>query len=338
MRNSARTAPSIACRTYAPVGSHRDLLAYLVRRLLENGANSSFVALAADDAVPVATLLRRPADIIGSADKARHPEHSAAARSLSAAAARIRAGIEFGERAALRRSLSAERSPRRRLPAAAIASPIATPAAGANAAIDRRARARVSRAGAARRPATRAPHSGAGRRPAGAARGAFHRAAAARGRQDARRRALGSARGRRFLPLLCRAGPQAVRRRRGHAGPDRREQCAAPARPRRVRRDLAVEFSAGDLSRPGRGGADGRQCGGRKARRADAADRGGGGAAAARGRRAGFGAASGAGRRPDRRGAGRASRYRRRRVHRLDRGGAHHQPDACGQGRRRSCR
>ena len=45
--------PELACRTYAPVGSHRDLLAYLVRRLLENGANSSFVALAADDAVPV---------------------------------------------------------------------------------------------------------------------------------------------------------------------------------------------------------------------------------------------------------------------------------------------
>ena len=38
--------PKMACRTYAPVGSHRDLLAYLVRRLLENGANSSFVAMA----------------------------------------------------------------------------------------------------------------------------------------------------------------------------------------------------------------------------------------------------------------------------------------------------
>ena len=41
-------APGAACRVYAPVGSHRDLLAYLVRRLLENGANSSFVAVAAD--------------------------------------------------------------------------------------------------------------------------------------------------------------------------------------------------------------------------------------------------------------------------------------------------
>ena len=57
--------PDIAHRTYAPVGSHRDLLAYLVRRLLENGANSSFVALAADEAVPVSQLLRRPADIVG---------------------------------------------------------------------------------------------------------------------------------------------------------------------------------------------------------------------------------------------------------------------------------
>src|SRR6202167_1143389 len=65
--------PKLACRTYAPVGSHRDLLAYLVRRLLEHGANSSLVALAADDAVPVATLLRRPVDLIGAASNARHP-------------------------------------------------------------------------------------------------------------------------------------------------------------------------------------------------------------------------------------------------------------------------
>jgi RHH-type transcriptional regulator, proline utilization regulon repressor / proline dehydrogenase / delta 1-pyrroline-5-carboxylate dehydrogenase len=47
-------------RVYAPVGSHRDLLAYLVRRLLENGANSSFVHQLADDDVPVETLLASP--------------------------------------------------------------------------------------------------------------------------------------------------------------------------------------------------------------------------------------------------------------------------------------
>ncbi len=65
--------PGIACRTYAPVGGHRDLLAYLVRRLLENGSNSSFVSVAADPDVPVETLLRRPADLIGTPSAARHP-------------------------------------------------------------------------------------------------------------------------------------------------------------------------------------------------------------------------------------------------------------------------
>ena len=47
-------------RIYAPVGEHRDLLAYLVRRLLENGANSSFVHQLSDDAVPIETLLASP--------------------------------------------------------------------------------------------------------------------------------------------------------------------------------------------------------------------------------------------------------------------------------------
>lgn len=55
-----------ACRTYAPVGGHQDLLAYLVRRLLENGANSSFVSQAGDPDVPVANLLVRPKKWIGS--------------------------------------------------------------------------------------------------------------------------------------------------------------------------------------------------------------------------------------------------------------------------------
>lgn len=61
-----------ACRTYAPVGGHQDLLAYLVRRLLENGANSSFVSVSGDPDVPVAQLLVPPADIIGQAGAARH--------------------------------------------------------------------------------------------------------------------------------------------------------------------------------------------------------------------------------------------------------------------------
>jgi len=52
--------PTVACRVYAPVGEHRDLLAYLVRRLLENGANSSFVHQLADAAVDVERLLASP--------------------------------------------------------------------------------------------------------------------------------------------------------------------------------------------------------------------------------------------------------------------------------------
>ena len=49
-----------ACRIYAPVGIHRDLLAYLVRRLLENGANSSFVNQLLDETVPPDDLVRDP--------------------------------------------------------------------------------------------------------------------------------------------------------------------------------------------------------------------------------------------------------------------------------------
>jgi len=52
--------PLIACRVYAPVGRHRDLLAYLVRRLLENGANSSFVHQLADESVGMDQLLVSP--------------------------------------------------------------------------------------------------------------------------------------------------------------------------------------------------------------------------------------------------------------------------------------
>lgn len=102
----AADRPTPACRTYAPVGSHRDLLAYLVRRLLENGANSSFVAVAADKAVPVETLLRRPADIVGDSAHARH-KHIPQPRDLYRPQRFNSRGIEFGERAALQSLTSA---------------------------------------------------------------------------------------------------------------------------------------------------------------------------------------------------------------------------------------
>ncbi|MCA0256401.1 MAG: trifunctional transcriptional regulator/proline dehydrogenase/L-glutamate gamma-semialdehyde dehydrogenase [Proteobacteria bacterium] len=52
------------CRVYAPVGTHETLLAYLVRRLLENGANSSFVHRIADESVTVDDLIADPVDVV----------------------------------------------------------------------------------------------------------------------------------------------------------------------------------------------------------------------------------------------------------------------------------
>jgi RHH-type proline utilization regulon transcriptional repressor/proline dehydrogenase/delta 1-pyrroline-5-carboxylate dehydrogenase len=54
----------VPCRIYAPVGEHADLLAYLVRRLLENGANTSFVSNIVDENVPVESLLEDPVEIV----------------------------------------------------------------------------------------------------------------------------------------------------------------------------------------------------------------------------------------------------------------------------------
>ncbi|MGE5505344.1 MAG: bifunctional proline dehydrogenase/L-glutamate gamma-semialdehyde dehydrogenase PutA [Actinomycetota bacterium] len=56
----AQLVPDHPCRTYAPVGSHEELLPYLVRRLLENGANTSFVNRLADAAVPPARIVADP--------------------------------------------------------------------------------------------------------------------------------------------------------------------------------------------------------------------------------------------------------------------------------------
>ena len=61
------------CRIYAPVGGHRDLLAYLVRRLLENGANSSFVHQLADETMTDADLLADPVAKIAGVGGSRHP-------------------------------------------------------------------------------------------------------------------------------------------------------------------------------------------------------------------------------------------------------------------------
>jgi RHH-type proline utilization regulon transcriptional repressor/proline dehydrogenase/delta 1-pyrroline-5-carboxylate dehydrogenase len=61
------------CRVYAPVGSHEDLLAYLVRRLLENGANTSFVNRLADDEAPIAEIIADPVAALERLEPKPHP-------------------------------------------------------------------------------------------------------------------------------------------------------------------------------------------------------------------------------------------------------------------------
>ncbi|SHM39749.1 bifunctional proline dehydrogenase/L-glutamate gamma-semialdehyde dehydrogenase PutA [Rhodanobacter sp. OK091] len=64
---------NVPCRVYAPVGTHEDLLPYLVRRLLENGANTSFVNRVVDESVPVRTLVADPCETVRSFASIPHP-------------------------------------------------------------------------------------------------------------------------------------------------------------------------------------------------------------------------------------------------------------------------
>jgi RHH-type transcriptional regulator, proline utilization regulon repressor / proline dehydrogenase / delta 1-pyrroline-5-carboxylate dehydrogenase len=63
----------VPCRVYAPVGSHEDLLPYLVRRLLENGANTSFVNRISDESLAIVDLVADPVDIVKAYDSIPHP-------------------------------------------------------------------------------------------------------------------------------------------------------------------------------------------------------------------------------------------------------------------------
>lgn len=63
----------LPCRVYAPVGRHEDLLPYLVRRLLENGANSSFVNRIQDERAPIDEIVADPLEFVRALDKIPHP-------------------------------------------------------------------------------------------------------------------------------------------------------------------------------------------------------------------------------------------------------------------------
>jgi RHH-type proline utilization regulon transcriptional repressor/proline dehydrogenase/delta 1-pyrroline-5-carboxylate dehydrogenase len=62
------------CRVYAPVGRHKELLPYLVRRLLENGANTSFVNHIMDEKIPVAQITRDPVAAVEALERIPHPK------------------------------------------------------------------------------------------------------------------------------------------------------------------------------------------------------------------------------------------------------------------------
>jgi len=64
---------AVPCRVYAPVGTHEDLLPYLVRRLLENGANTSFVNRVVDESVPVRELVADPCETVRAFASIPHP-------------------------------------------------------------------------------------------------------------------------------------------------------------------------------------------------------------------------------------------------------------------------
>ena len=68
-----RELGGVATRIYAPVGSHEDLLAYLVRRLLENGANTSFVNRLADDEAPIEEIVADPVKQLAATHPRRNP-------------------------------------------------------------------------------------------------------------------------------------------------------------------------------------------------------------------------------------------------------------------------
>ncbi len=89
-----------ACRVYAPVGAHEDLLPYLVRRLLENGANTSFVNRIVDASLPAEEVVADPIAEVASLERVAHPRIPAPDQ-LFGAERRNSAGFNFADGAAV---------------------------------------------------------------------------------------------------------------------------------------------------------------------------------------------------------------------------------------------
>jgi RHH-type proline utilization regulon transcriptional repressor/proline dehydrogenase/delta 1-pyrroline-5-carboxylate dehydrogenase len=100
----------IPCRVYAPVGNHEDLLPYLVRRLLENGSNTSFVNRIVDESAPISEIVADPVHIVESFDSIAHP-HIPLPRDIFGDQRVNSAGVNFADPARLA-SLGMEMSQR----------------------------------------------------------------------------------------------------------------------------------------------------------------------------------------------------------------------------------
>ncbi|MDJ0906940.1 MAG: bifunctional proline dehydrogenase/L-glutamate gamma-semialdehyde dehydrogenase PutA [Woeseiaceae bacterium] len=97
------------CRVYAPVGSHEDLLPYLVRRLLENGANTSFVNRIVDESIDVHDIVADPIEVSLEKDCTPHPAIVPPAE-LFGADRRNSAGINLPDRSVTAPLLTAMQS------------------------------------------------------------------------------------------------------------------------------------------------------------------------------------------------------------------------------------
>ncbi len=298
-------------RVYAPVGEHKDLLAYLVRRLLENGANTSFVNRFMDEQVPVAEIVRDPISELERLESFAHPRLPVPAALYSDR--RNSRGIDLGRSArACRRCEPRYRPSARATLTLPSAGPIINGQLLSGKTACRHQSGRPARSGRqhARRDTARKSSWRSMPAPRLSRRG-ISAAARARGSclekaadlLEADRAAISPAVGARSGQDACRTpSPRCARRwisaattRCGRAS-NLRPPSASRAPPARSN-ELSlqgrgvfacispVEFSAGDFCRPGDRGAGGGQRRGREAGRTHAADCRALHQAAARGRR-----------------------------------------------------
>ena len=321
--------PSI--RVYAPVGAHEDLLPYLVRRLLENGANSSFVNRFLDAEISLNEVVRDPLADVTHFDRIRHPR-IALPRDLYGDARTNSEGIDLdhpGQARALTDEMDAFRAVRwGDAGGEAVVNPanredvVGTATTASRAEIDKA----LGRAIEAQPRWNASPATERAEALLNTARAyEAHRAelAALLVREGGKTLADALAEIREAVDF-CRYYAGQCRLLFGQdialPGPNRGEQHAATARSGRLRVHRALELSARDLHRPGGGRAGRRQRCRREAGRADTAGRASRHRTDARGRGSGRCPAPAAGqRRRGRAGAGGRRPDRRRRLHGIDR-------------------